>query len=49
MVLTAKHLTESDIDQLNRHVSTIIRRGSTGAVDLIDQLQIVLNKGPVAV
>jgi CheY-like chemotaxis protein len=44
MVLTAKHLTEADIDQLNGHVSTIIRRGSSGAVDLIGQLHVVLNK-----
>jgi CheY-like chemotaxis protein len=43
MVLTAKHLTEADIDQLNGHVSTIIRRGSSGAVDLIGQLHVVLN------
>jgi CheY-like chemotaxis protein len=44
IVLTAKHLTEADIDQLNGHVSTIIRRGSSGAVDLIGQLHVVLNK-----
>jgi CheY-like chemotaxis protein len=44
IVLTAKHLTQADIDQLNGHVSTIIRRGSSGAVDLIGQLHVVLNK-----
>jgi len=47
MVLTAKHLTMADIDQLNGHVSTIIRRGSTGAVDLLNQLQVILNKRAV--
>jgi CheY-like chemotaxis protein len=44
MVLTAKHLTRADIDQLNGHVSAILKRGSTGAVDLLGQLQTVLNK-----
>jgi signal transduction histidine kinase/CheY-like chemotaxis protein len=44
MVLTAKQLTEGDIDQLNGHVATIVKRGSTGAVDLLGQLQVVLNK-----
>jgi signal transduction histidine kinase/DNA-binding response OmpR family regulator len=47
MVLTAKHLTEGDMDQLNGHVSTILRRGSTGAVDLLGQLQAVLNRRAV--
>ena len=47
MVLTAKHLTEADIDQLNGHVSSILKRGSTGAVDLLGQLQAVLNKRAV--
>jgi CheY-like chemotaxis protein/anti-sigma regulatory factor (Ser/Thr protein kinase) len=47
VVLTAKHLTEADIDQLNRHVSTVIKRGSTGAVDLLNQLQAVLKKRTV--
>ena len=47
VVLTAKHLTEADIDQLNGHVSTIIRRGSTGAVDLLNQLRVILNKRAV--
>jgi signal transduction histidine kinase/CheY-like chemotaxis protein len=47
MVLTAKHLTEADIDQLNGHVSTILKRGSTGAVDLLGQLQAVLKKRKV--
>jgi signal transduction histidine kinase/CheY-like chemotaxis protein len=39
MVLTAKHLTESDIHQLNGHVSTILKRGSTGATDLLQLLR----------
>jgi CheY-like chemotaxis protein len=47
MVLTAKHLTEADIDQLSGHVSSIVKRGSTGAVDLLGQLQVVLNKRAV--
>jgi signal transduction histidine kinase/DNA-binding response OmpR family regulator len=49
MILTAKHLTEADIDLLNGHVSTIIKRGSTGAVDLLNQLQLILNKRAVGV
>ena len=44
MVLTAKHLTEADIDQLNGRVSTILKRGTTGAVDLLGQLQVILKK-----
>jgi signal transduction histidine kinase/CheY-like chemotaxis protein len=44
MVLTAKDLTGGDMEQLNSRVSTILRRGSTGAVDLLSQLQAVLNK-----
>jgi CheY-like chemotaxis protein len=43
MVLTAKHLTAADIAQLNGQVSTILKRGSTGAVDLLGQLQAVLH------
>jgi signal transduction histidine kinase/CheY-like chemotaxis protein len=39
MVLTAKHLTEADIRQLNGHVSTILKRGSTGATDLLQLLR----------
>jgi CheY-like chemotaxis protein len=42
MVLTAKTLTESDIRQLNGHVSTILRRGSTGASDLLRLLKQVV-------
>jgi signal transduction histidine kinase/CheY-like chemotaxis protein len=42
MVLTAKTLTESDIRQLNGHVSTILRRGSTGASDLLSLLKQVV-------
>ena len=49
MVLTAKHLTEADIDQLNRHVSTIVRRGSMGAVDLLGKLQVILKNKAVEV
>jgi CheY-like chemotaxis protein len=44
MVLTAKQLTEDDIDQLNRHVSTIVKRGSVGAADLLGELQVILNR-----
>jgi len=39
LVLTAKHLTEADIRQLNGHVSTILKRGSTGASDLLQLLR----------
>ena len=46
MVLTAKTLTEGDIKQLNGHVSTILRRGSTGAADLLGLLrQVVAPQG----
>ena len=47
MVLTAKNLTEADISQLNGHVSTILKRGSTGSVDLLSQLQRVMLKRAV--
>jgi CheY-like chemotaxis protein/anti-sigma regulatory factor (Ser/Thr protein kinase) len=43
MVLTAKTLTDSDIRQLNGHVSTILRRGSTGAADLLGLLRQVVS------
>jgi signal transduction histidine kinase/DNA-binding response OmpR family regulator len=43
IVLTAKQLTNADLDQLDGHVSTILSRGSIGAVDLIGELQVVLN------
>lgn len=49
IVLTAKSLTRADIDQLNGHVSTILKRGSTGAVDLLVQLRVVLNRQAVEV
>jgi signal transduction histidine kinase/CheY-like chemotaxis protein len=49
MVLTAKHLTEADIDLLNGHVSTVLRRGSTGAADVVHQLHVILNKRAVSV
>ena len=42
MVLTAKTLSESDIRQLNGHVSTILRRGSTGAAGLLGLLREVI-------
>jgi signal transduction histidine kinase/DNA-binding response OmpR family regulator len=46
MVLTAKTLTEADIKQLNGHVSTILRRGSTGATDLLGLLrQVIVSPG----
>ena len=46
MVLTAKTLSEADIRQLNGHVSTILRRGSTGAADLLGLLrQVVVPQG----
>ncbi|MEA2629578.1 MAG: hypothetical protein QOJ10_2038 [Chloroflexota bacterium] len=47
MVLTAKDLTGGDMAQLNGRVTRILRRGSTGAVDLLNQLQTVLNKRTV--
>ncbi len=43
MVLTAKHLTESDIRQLNGHVSTILKRGSTAASDLLGLLRQIID------
>ena len=49
VVLTAKSLTRADIKQLNGHVSTILKRGSTGAVDLLVQLRVVLNRQAVEV
>jgi signal transduction histidine kinase/CheY-like chemotaxis protein len=42
MVLTAKTLTELDRRQLNGHVATILRRGSTGAADLLSLLKQVV-------
>jgi len=47
MVLTAKNLTAADIAQLNGHVSTILKRGSTGSMDLLGQLQLVLKQRAV--
>jgi signal transduction histidine kinase/CheY-like chemotaxis protein len=49
MILTAKHLTEEDIHQLNGHVSTILSRGSTGATDLLGLLRQVVDATTVAV
>jgi len=48
MVLTAKNLTEADIRQLNGHVSTILRRGSTAAADLLGLLRQVVDAEPAA-
>ena len=42
MVLTAKDLTSADKRHLNGHVSTILKRGSTGATDLIVMLREVI-------
>ena len=42
IVLTAKDLTEADKAQLNGRVSRILTRRSTGAADLLSQLQEVL-------
>jgi signal transduction histidine kinase/DNA-binding response OmpR family regulator len=42
MVLTAKDLTQADKRHLNGQVSTILRRGSTGATDLIVMLREVM-------
>jgi CheY-like chemotaxis protein len=47
MVLTAKNLTAADVAQLNGHVSTILKRGSTGSVDVLGQLQLILTKRAV--
>lgn len=44
VVLTAKHLTNADIAELNKNVAHILRRGSTGAIDLIGELQVILNQ-----
>ena len=42
MVLTAKDLTQADKRQLNGQVSNILKRGSTGASDLLALLQEVM-------
>jgi CheY-like chemotaxis protein len=42
MVLTAKDLTSADKRHLNGRVSTILRRGSTGATDLIVMLHEII-------
>jgi signal transduction histidine kinase/DNA-binding response OmpR family regulator len=39
IVLTAKEMTDTDKMQLNGHVSAMLSRGSTGAVDLLEQLR----------
>ncbi len=48
IVLTAKHLSAGDMDDLNGRVATILRRGSTGTKELLGQLRAVLNKRPAA-
>jgi CheY-like chemotaxis protein len=42
MVLTAKELTQEDKQQLNGQVSNILKRGSTGASDLLALLREVI-------
>ncbi len=42
MVLTSKDLTKADKRHLNGQVSTILRRGSTGATDLLVLLRDVI-------
>jgi len=49
VVLTAKHLSTADMEQLDGRVSSILRRGTTGAIDLIGELQVILNRGAVKV
>jgi hypothetical protein len=47
LVLTAKHLTNADIGKLDGRVSTILKRGSSGAADVLNQLHVVLKKRPI--
>ncbi len=42
MVLTAKELSDSDKQQLNGRVSSILQRGSTGATELVSHLRQVI-------
>jgi CheY-like chemotaxis protein len=44
IVVTAKHLSEADLALLHGHVSTILKRGSIGAVDVLGQVQAVLKQ-----
>jgi len=44
MILTARHLSETDKRHLNGHVSTILSRGSLGASDLLGLLHQVVDK-----
>jgi signal transduction histidine kinase/CheY-like chemotaxis protein len=44
MILTARHLTETDKRHLNGHVSSILSRGSVGASDLLGLLHEVVEK-----
>jgi CheY-like chemotaxis protein len=39
IVLTAKDMTDTEKMQLNGHVSAMLSRGSTGAVDLLGQVR----------
>ena len=47
MILTARHLTDTDKRNLNGHVSTILARGSSSAADLLDHLRQLVRE-PVA-
>jgi signal transduction histidine kinase/CheY-like chemotaxis protein len=44
IVLTAKHLSGADIDHLHGRAAKILKRGSTGTVELLGQLRAILNK-----
>jgi CheY-like chemotaxis protein len=47
IILTAKHLSASEIDHLDGRVATILKRGSNGTNELLGQLRTVLSKRPV--
>src|SRR6202022_1481125 len=49
VVLTAKHLSTADLEQLNGRVSSVLLKGSAGAIDVIGELQVILNRGAVKV
>jgi signal transduction histidine kinase/DNA-binding response OmpR family regulator len=42
MVLTSKEMTAADKRQLNGDVAVVLRRGSTGSADLLEQLRCIL-------
>ncbi len=44
VVLTAKVLTNTEIAELRSRVSTVLQRGSVGAIDMIGHLQVILNR-----